>query len=204
MAAVKNLRVTKAELKSALVKRYRKPVADKIVEAFASKSGYKNNISFENYFDILQENLLASHPVKEQFAVPRYFKLYFDLLDHGDKGFVCEHDIFEFTQDLEGITNKKQKGQPVPKKMAKLQADENASIDEFMEQKLLSIVVEEQMDVSRYDMTYDALSKNDGNSLFTETFTDDSIILYNALQNCAVKEQPRKRDSLELSAGLEA
>ena len=125
--------MTKAELKSALIKRYKKPVADKIIEAFASKSGYKNNISFENYFDILQENLLASYPVKESFAVPRYFKLYFDLLDHGNKGFVCEHDIFEFTQDLEGITNKKQKGHYTSKKIPKLQADENASIDELME-----------------------------------------------------------------------
>ena len=37
------------------------------------------------------------------------------------------------------------------------------------------------MDVSRYDMTYDARSRNDGNSLFTETFADDAIILYGAL-----------------------
>ena len=37
------------------------------------------------------------------------------------------------------------------------------------------------MDVSRYDITYDAQNRNEGNSLFTETFSDDSIILYNSL-----------------------
>ena len=59
------------------------------------------------------------------------------------------------------------------------------------------------MDVSRYDITYDAQNRNEGNSLFTETFSDDSIILYNSLQNVATKNQVRKRDSLDLAGVLE-
>lgn len=100
------MRLTKNELKNALVKRFKKPVADKVVEAFAATTSMFS-MPFPVYLAMLQDNLLAQYQVKENFAVPRYFKLYFDLLDHGNKGFVCEHDIFEFTQDLEGLTNKK-------------------------------------------------------------------------------------------------
>ena len=60
---------------------------------------------------MLQENLLAQVQVKAGFLVPKYFKLYFDLIDHGNKGYVCEHDLFEFMQDLEGLTNKTKKAQ---------------------------------------------------------------------------------------------
>ena len=136
------MRLSKTELKSALLKRYKRPVADRVVEAFAATTSFIT-MGYEKYLGMLQENLLAQYQVRENFAVPRYFKLYFDLLDHGDKGFVCEHDIFEFTQDLEGLTNKKQKGLTAPKRLSKLQADDSASIDELLEQKLLSIVMEE-------------------------------------------------------------
>ena len=59
------------------------------------------------------------------------------------------------------------------------------------------------MDVSRYDITYDAQNRNEGNSLFTETFSDDSIILYNSLQNVATKNEIRNRDCLDLTVIIE-
>ena len=87
-----------------MVKRYRKPLADKIIDAFNENTPSMFSMSFKDYLVMLQENFLARVQVKPGFLVPRYFKLFFDLLDHGNKGYICEHDLFEFMQDLDGVT----------------------------------------------------------------------------------------------------
>ena len=41
--------------------------------------------------------------VAKGWVVPRYFKLFFQLLNQGDKSYICEHDLFVFMQELEGV-----------------------------------------------------------------------------------------------------
>lgn len=38
------------------------------------------------------------------WTIPRYFKLYFQLINQGEnKSYICEHDLFVFMQELEGV-----------------------------------------------------------------------------------------------------
>ena len=60
-------------------------------------------MSASSYMDMLQNNFLHPTPVVKNWSVPRYFKFYFQLLNQGDKNFICEHDIFVFIQELEGM-----------------------------------------------------------------------------------------------------
>lgn len=46
--------------------------------------------------------------VNKHWVVPRYFHFLFRLIIQGDKNYICEHDLFCFVQELEGMapTNK--------------------------------------------------------------------------------------------------
>ena len=48
------------------------------------------------FFECLQANLMQQVSVTKNWVVPRYFKFYFQLLNQGDKNFICEHDVFVF------------------------------------------------------------------------------------------------------------
>ena len=115
---------------------------------------------------MLQENLLAQTPIKPGLVVPKYFKLFFDLLDHGNKGYVCEHDLFEFMQELDGLAKQK-KGQP---------AHPGKEDDT------------EKIDSSLFDLAMAGKKKTEEPSLFTETFSEDSILITNALKKPNVSE----------------
>ena len=93
---VRSLRLTKNLLKQALAKKYHMSLATKIIDAFNETTSNMFSMSLPNYLAMLQENLLTQTPVKAGLVVPKYFKLFFNLLDHGNKGYVCEHDLFEF------------------------------------------------------------------------------------------------------------
>lgn len=54
---------------------------------------------------MIQANMLQPCNVVKNWSVPRYFKLYFQLLNQGEKNFICEHDMFVFIQELEGMAN---------------------------------------------------------------------------------------------------
>ena len=98
---VNYIRLKRESLKEALLKKYHKSVADKLMSALESNysSMYQMNIS--NYVDMLQANFLSQTTVQKGFVVPIYFRLMFNLLDQGNKGYICEHDLFNLIQDLE-------------------------------------------------------------------------------------------------------
>jgi len=56
------------------------------------------------YLEMIQSNMLHTCTVVKNWSVPRYFKLYFQLLNQGEKNYICEHDIFVFIQELEGMS----------------------------------------------------------------------------------------------------
>ena len=41
--------------------------------------------------------------VAKGWIVPRFFKFFFQLMNYGDKSYICEHDLFVFLQELEGV-----------------------------------------------------------------------------------------------------
>jgi len=65
--------------------------------------GLNNNlyqIDINGYIELIQGCLLTPHRVEKGLVMPSYFKFFFNLLDLGNKGYVCEHDLFILTQNL--------------------------------------------------------------------------------------------------------
>lgn len=56
-----------------------------------------------SYWDSIQANLMSHCQVNKNLMVPRYFNFMFRLLIQGDKNYICEHDLFVFIQELEGM-----------------------------------------------------------------------------------------------------
>lgn len=96
---LKNLRLSKQNLKAFVSKRYGKSISDRIMQVLESYNKQMHNIELNSYIDLLnftffstQPHQLASGPL---IQVPNIYKLMFSLLDIGSKGFVCDHDLFQ-------------------------------------------------------------------------------------------------------------
>ena len=92
-----NFRMQKKEIRSALVKKYRKAITDKILNLFEAQYSQLGNMQISHYFEMIQANFMQQCNVTKNWAVPRYFKFYFQLLaQQAEKSTICEHDIFVF------------------------------------------------------------------------------------------------------------
>jgi len=60
-------------------------------------------MQINGYMESIQANLLAQCTVAKKWMVPRYFKFLFQLIIQGEKSYICEHDLFVFIQELEGM-----------------------------------------------------------------------------------------------------
>jgi len=60
-------------------------------------------MQINGYMESIQANLLAQCTVAKNWMVPRYFKFLFQLIIQGEKSYICEHDLFVFIQELEGM-----------------------------------------------------------------------------------------------------
>ena len=107
---LQSLRLKKDQLKRALIKKFYRPLTEKMLTIFESNDSHmSNSMTIGNYFDMLQDNFLQKCSVSgTRWLVPRLFKFYFQLLNQGDKNYICEHDIFVMIQELDG-------GAPAPK-----------------------------------------------------------------------------------------
>ena len=74
------MRLAGKDLKEALVQQFRKSIAEKLMQIFTQQFGQMNSMQFSQYNECLHANFLQSCNVVKNWVVPRYFKLYFQLL----------------------------------------------------------------------------------------------------------------------------
>lgn len=53
-----------------------------------------HNIEVQDYLNLIQYTILSNQPMG-QSTVPNCYKFCFAILDFGNKGFICEHDLFQ-------------------------------------------------------------------------------------------------------------
>lgn len=109
-----------------------------------------------NYFESIQANFLAPCTVSKNLVVPRYFKFLFQLIIQGEKSYICEHDLFVFTQELENMAPQKQDKSKV--KPSKLDG-----FHDIIESDLV-------MDLTGKKRVYKE-------SMFTQAFVNDCILI---------------------------
>ena len=97
------MRITRTQIKSALYKKYRRVITEKILSIWESQTPSTQFLPIGGYMQMIQDNFLASCTAQKNWVVPRLYKFYFQLLMSGDKFNLCEHDIFVFIQELEGV-----------------------------------------------------------------------------------------------------
>lgn len=95
----------------------------------------------------------------KNWVIPRYLKLYYQLINSGEKSYICEHDIFVFIQELEGTA-------PTAKgKKASFVDELKANTDDT----ILNADLAKKF-------------KNASDSIFTEAFVDDCILMFKELK----------------------
>ena len=52
------------------------------------------------YIDLVQSIFFSQCEIEHGLVVPQLFKLFFLLIDTQKKGFICEHDFFQFIQQM--------------------------------------------------------------------------------------------------------
>ena len=92
------IRFSGKDLRIALTKKFSKAITDRILSIFGKQIGAinLNCMQYAQYTECLQTNFMKLCKVTENLAVPRYFKLYYQLLMQGKKNYICEHDVFVF------------------------------------------------------------------------------------------------------------
>ena len=97
---VRHLRLTGGRLKFYISKRYDKALTEKIYNIVEVRQKNLYNLDFNAYIQLLDDLLLSPCHLEKGFKVPNYLRFLFMLLDANDKGYVCEHDLFNFMQSL--------------------------------------------------------------------------------------------------------
>ena len=56
-----------------------------------------NSIGINDYMALLENMLISPSvpPIEKDLVLPNFYKFYFTVLDIGNKGFICEHDLFQ-------------------------------------------------------------------------------------------------------------
>ena len=168
------LRMKSQFLKHALIKKFKKALGEKIHTIFESNDNnmVSGSLNYQHYFSMLQANLMMPCQVTKNWTVPRYFKLFFQLLNQGDKSFICEHDIFVFIQELEGVapsSNKKndKQSQQIPSGGAKRSGQQK---------------IDDPLEDIELDANIGKRFKNDSGSIFTKSFVNDSILIFREMK----------------------
>ena len=70
-------------LKSALMKKYRKAITEKLLAILEHNFNnvVQGSMTIGGYFEMIQANMMQPVVVVKNWSVPRYFKLFFQLLN---------------------------------------------------------------------------------------------------------------------------
>ncbi|CDW75286.1 UNKNOWN [Stylonychia lemnae] len=128
---LKNLRLSKQNLKSHIQKRYGKSISDRIMIVLESYNKQMHNIELNGYIDLLNHTFfsvqnsqsVASH---SNFQVPNIYKFLFQIIDVGNKGFICEHDLFQLLWALAKENRDKQE-KPLKQENGEIETKPRAS-----------------------------------------------------------------------------
>ena len=95
---LKTGRLSKAPIKSHIMKRYKKIITDKVMARVDDYLKDRNTFDFMVYLQMLWSILIEKETFKidqnKSIEIPGLFRFCFDIFDMGDKEFICEHDIF--------------------------------------------------------------------------------------------------------------
>eukprot|EP00347_Sterkiella_histriomuscorum_P005209 403357477 len=97
---LKNLRLSKQNLKGYISKRYGKSISDRLMIILETYNKQMHNIELNSYIDLINHTFFSiqnsQNPQNSNnFQVPNIYKLLFQIIDVGNKGFICEHDLFQ-------------------------------------------------------------------------------------------------------------
>eukprot|EP00347_Sterkiella_histriomuscorum_P002947 403366184 len=98
LTVLKNLRINKQLLKQYLSRRYKKQIADKIINFLDSSNQNFHNLDIYHYLKIVDDMI---HGINQNFNSSssqvnnKLLDLTFSVFDIGSKGRICEHDVFQ-------------------------------------------------------------------------------------------------------------
>lgn len=95
---IKNLRLSKQNIKTHIAKRYGKLIAERVIAIFDQLNRTMHNIEYNAYLELISYSFFSLQNVSingQVYQLPNMYKMMYQLFDGGNKGFICEHDIFQ-------------------------------------------------------------------------------------------------------------
>jgi hypothetical protein len=95
---IKNLRLSKQNIKAHLAKRYGKIISERLMTTLESCNKTMHNIEYNGYLDLIYYCFFSLQSVTvngQVFLIPNMYKMLYQIFDGSNKGFFCEHDLFQ-------------------------------------------------------------------------------------------------------------
>jgi hypothetical protein len=103
-------------IKTHLSKRYGKVISDRIIAFLESCNKTMHNIEYNGYLDLIWFSFFTSQNVTingEVHQVPNMYRMMYQIFDSTNKGFICEHDLFQILWSINSATSRNRAAEPL-------------------------------------------------------------------------------------------